>query len=109
MKQSLILISLLLTTLVFGQNQYDSLWKEVQKLEGEGLTQSALKEVTKIESLARKEKNTPQQIKTLLYKSKYALILEEDAQLSIVSNFKEQIKTASFPEKNILQKILGRV
>ena len=43
-------------------------------------------------------------IKALIYQSKFALTLEENAQLSIVNNFKEEIADAKTPEKNILGK-----
>ncbi|MFV0540051.1 MAG: alpha-2-macroglobulin family protein [Aestuariibaculum sp.] len=94
----------------FAQAQtpnYESLWEQVEKFEIEGLPKSALNVVEDITVLAKKEKNASQLIKTMLFKSKFALILEEDAQLSIVNNFKVEIAASTFPEKNILHSILA--
>ncbi|NNK76344.1 MAG: hypothetical protein HKP42_09825, partial [Maribacter sp.] len=83
--------TLILTVILFSnmaQSQknnesYDQLWKSVQKFEAEALTKSALAVVDKITIKAKREKNSPQIVKSLLYSSKYALTLEEDAQLKI--------------------------
>ena len=88
-------------------NNYEDSWKQVQKFEEDNLPKSALKEVDKIYASAKKENNTPQLIKTLLFKSKYALILEEDAQLNIINTFNTEILTAKFPLKNMLQNVLA--
>ncbi|WP_316930043.1 hypothetical protein [Siansivirga zeaxanthinifaciens] len=67
---------------------YQNLWKRVEQLERDSYTKSALKVVEDISKLALKDKNDPQLIKTMLFKSKFALILEEDAQLKIITDFK---------------------
>ena len=56
-----------------------------------------------------KENNNPQIIKSLFYKSKFSLKLEEDAQLTVINNFKKQISISKFPTKNILQNILANL
>ena len=88
-------------------NDYSKLWKKVEGLEMEGLPKSALKEVEAIQKLALKSDNKTQQIKTLLFKSKYALTLEEDAQLSIITDFKTAISKTETPTKNVLQNLLA--
>jgi hypothetical protein len=88
---------------------YDDLWKRVQKFEESNLPKSALIEVEKIYNNAKQENNAPQLIKTLLFKSKYALILEEDAQLNIINSFKSEISTTEFPTKNILESTLANL
>src|SRR5690606_14528286 len=90
-----------------AQNTYQSLWKQVETLENEGLPKSALTVVNQIETLAEREKNRPQQIKTLLFKSKYALTLEEEAQLNIINRFKVEIETHSLPAKAVLENMLA--
>ncbi|TBN12497.1 alpha-2-macroglobulin [Hyunsoonleella pacifica] len=90
-------------------NNYEDLWKTVEKLEKEGLSKSALKKVEAIALKAIKDENHPQVIKTMLYKSKYALVLEEDAQLNIINNFKAEIAKSEFPTKNILESILANL
>ncbi len=88
---------------------YDLLWKKVQQFEDEALTQSALTVVETIAEKAKKENNTAQIVKALLYTSKYAITLEEDAQLKIVNDFKNQITKNSFPTKNILESYLANL
>ncbi|MFZ3274196.1 MAG: MG2 domain-containing protein, partial [Lutibacter sp.] len=88
---------------------YDDLWKKVQKLEESNLPKSALIEVEKIYAIAKKENNAPQLLKTLLLKSKYALVLEEDAQLNIINSFKKEISAAEFPTKNMLESVLANL
>ncbi|HLT34119.1 MAG TPA: hypothetical protein VKZ98_10045, partial [Aquaticitalea sp.] len=91
-----------------AQNQvYTSLWKKVEKLENEGLPKSALEVVNKIASQAKKDNNAPQQIKTLLYQSKYAMTLDEQAQLKVMADFKNAIATSETPTKNILENMLA--
>ncbi|OBX27141.1 alpha-2-macroglobulin family protein [Gelidibacter algens] len=96
----------------FAQAQsksYENLWKQVEKLDTEGLPKSALEVVEQISKLAVADKNTSQHIKSLLYQSKYALVLEEDAQLKIINNFKSQITTSEIPTKYILENMLANL
>lgn len=111
MKRSLFLFMIILFS-TFSQAQspnYDDLWTKVEKFEVDGLPKSALKSVEDIEKLATKDESHPQLIKTMLFKSKYALVLEEDAQLSIISGFKTKITESEFPVKNILENILANL
>ncbi|KKL84672.1 hypothetical protein LCGC14_1962420, partial [marine sediment metagenome] len=61
-----------------SKDSYDSLWEKVANLEKDELTKSALEQVKIISAKAKKEKNSAQVIKALLFTSKYALILDED-------------------------------
>ena len=105
----------LLTLLLFSQmaqaqkNEptFETLWKQVEKLENEALTTSALKLVSGISEKAKKEKNSAQIVKALLYASKYAMTLEENAQLKIINDFKTEIKKAKSPTKNVLESYLA--
>lgn len=90
-----------------AQQDYANLWKEVETLEKEGLTKSAFQKVSEISIRAKRDGNDTQIIKAFLKKSAYQLILEEDAQLTIVNDLKAEIASQSFPTKNILQNILG--
>ncbi|WP_418602585.1 carboxypeptidase-like regulatory domain-containing protein [Hwangdonia sp.] len=111
MKHTLsILMIILFSNFSQAQNpDYQELWTKVEKLEVEGLPKSALKIVEDISVKAKKDKNHPQLIKTMLFKSKFALVLEEDAQLKIINDFKNEIEQSSFPTKNILENILGNL
>jgi len=86
---------------------FSELWKKVSDFESEGLPKSALKIVESIEKKAKASKNTPQEVKSLLYRSKYALILEEDAQFNVINDFKDAILKSEVPTKNVLQNMLA--
>ena len=92
-----------------AQTNYDALWKQVEAKEIEGLPKSALEIVVQIETKAKAENNASQTIKTLLYKSKFALILEEDAQLKVIKDFKVEISKNSSPTKNVLENMLANL
>ena len=111
MKRSLFIFMIILfSTFSQAQNSnYEDLWTKVEKFEIDGLLKSALKGVEDIEKQATKDENHPQLIKIMLFKSKYALVLEEDAQLRIINDFKKQIELSSFPTKNILENILANL
>ncbi|TXE09811.1 alpha-2-macroglobulin [Seonamhaeicola algicola] len=111
MKNSLLILMILFFANITNaqHNNYEALWLKVEKFEIEGLPKSALKIVNDIALKAKKDNNAPQLIKTLLFKSKFALILEDDAQLSIINDFKTNIETSSFPVKNVLESLLANL
>lgn len=90
-----------------AQNDFESQWDKVRKLENEGLTKSASEVVEVIYQKAVKENLPEQRIKALLYKSKYILMLEEDAQLTIVNRFKTEIENSNGVTKAILENMLA--
>jgi len=99
---------ILFANISFSQNNnYSKLWNEVENFEVEGLTKSALKVLEKIETIATTENNAAQLIKIMLFKSKFMLTLEEDAQLNIIEAFKAEIKKSKAPTKNVLENILA--
>ena len=108
-KLTSILLMILFSTLVNAQENYKDLWDKVHQFELDNLPKSALKVVNTIYEKAEKSNNSPQIIKTLFYKSKYSLTLEEDAQLKIINQFKQQINKSNFPAKNILENILANL
>lgn len=91
-----------------AQNDFENQWKEVTKLENEGLTKSASDLVETIYKKAVKAENKQQSIKALLHISKYMLTLEEDAQLNIVNRFKSEIdSTKNLVTKHLLENMLA--
>ncbi len=112
MKKSALILFMLICFSNFSnaqsQNSYTSMWEQVYQFELESLPKSALKIVEKIYSSAKKENNTIQITKAIIYKSKFALLLEENAQLKIISELKQEIKLAQSPSKNILENILAK-
>lgn len=105
-----LLMLILFANLSFSQDKnYAELWSAVENEEVNGLPKSALKIVETIEAKATANNNKPQQIKVLLFKSKFALVIEEDAQLQIVNAFKDKIKTSTAPTKNVLENVLANL
>jgi len=101
---------LLFAHLAMGQeNNYNSLWKQVEKHESDRMTKSALSVVETIAKKAKADNNSPQAVKAMLYLSKYAMTLEEDAILSIVNDFKSEISKSNFPTKNVLESYLANL
>ena len=106
------LLTLMLLFIAFtvnSQNTYVQLWQKVEKLEVDNLPKSAVAIVNNIYKKATREQNSPQLIKSLFYKSKFSLILEEDAQLKVIHQFKHHIAKSSFPTKNVLENILANL
>jgi len=97
------------TNSLFSQKQNDALWNQVKEYEVKELPKSALQIVDRIYTIATREKNSNQIIKSLIYKSKFSLILNKNAPLSIVQDFKKQIDNSTFPTKNILNNLLGNL
>ncbi|GAA4293482.1 alpha-2-macroglobulin family protein [Aestuariibaculum suncheonense] len=105
-----VLLIMIFTSFNYAQTpSYDDLWTKVDLLEAEGLPKSALKIIETIKLKAEKDNNDAQFIKTMLFKSKFALILEEDAQLNIINDFKAEITQREFPTKNILESLLANM
>ena len=109
-------LHLILSIFMFAQfgnaqqkDSFESLWEQVEKFENEDMSKSALKLIETISKKARLENNETQIIKSLLYKSKFVLILEEDAELNIVNDFKAEIAIAEGASKNILHNYLANI
>ena len=111
-KLALLIGFILLTQFVQAQErsrEYEKLWTKVENYELNDLPKSALALVDSIATKAKREKNSAQTVKTLLYTSKFAMVLEEDAQLKIVNDFKTEIARTKFPTKNILENYLAKL
>ncbi|MDC1504875.1 MG2 domain-containing protein [Winogradskyella sp.] len=91
-----------------AQDDFNNQWKAIEKFEQEGLTKSAADQVDVIYTNALLQNNKQQRIKALLYKSKYLLTLEEDAQLKIVNLFISEIETSKdIVTKHVLENMLA--
>ncbi len=88
---------------------YDAQWETVDLLESEGKPKSARLEVEKIYAKASQNENAPQIYKSLYYLSKYELQLEEDAALTIVKKYKNEIEKAQTPSKQLLESALANL
>ncbi|MCI2229801.1 MG2 domain-containing protein [Polaribacter sp. MSW13] len=104
-----LLMIIFFSSITNAQEDYKALWLKVEKLEVAHLPKSALKIVEEIYAKAAKDNNSAQLIKSLFYQSKFALILEEDAQLKVIQQFKKHISKSEFPTKNVLENVLANL
>src|ERR1700730_12086109 len=85
-------------------------WKRIDSLIGsKGLTQSALQEVNKLYLIAKKEKNDPQIIKTLVYQLGLEGNKEEDAALKSIFRVEREIAGAREPARSILHSMEAEI
>jgi TonB-dependent SusC/RagA subfamily outer membrane receptor len=106
----LICFVMVLTYPATGQyNFYSIRWSEVYKNEMKDLPQSALKIVDTIFYQAKKEKNITEITKALLYQSKFALTLKENAEVEVVEKFKKEIQGSNAPLRNVLESMLAQI
>jgi len=104
-----LILSFVITTSIAQDLAYKDQWKKVENFELKDLPKSAFAEVNLIYNKAKKDNNSDQIIKTLIYKSKFTLVLEEDAQLKIISDLKKEIRETDIPTSNILESILAKL
>jgi len=104
-----ILILFMINQHIMAQTNYETLWKSVTKLENDGKTKDAKSAVESIIEKARKDKNTSQTVKALLYKYRYTMTLEENSELAIVNDLKAEITKSSGTDKAVLQSILAEL
>ncbi|MFN3939091.1 MAG: alpha-2-macroglobulin family protein, partial [Chitinophagales bacterium] len=88
---------------------YEKEWKKVEKLESEGLPQSALQIVEKILSYARTDRNENQLVKALIYKAKFIAQTEEDGSVQAIQILENEIAKATFPLQNILYSLTAEL
>lgn len=104
MKQALLLLLLFFSLSVFSQD-YTVQWEKVMEHEAEGEIKSADSITEAIYNLAKKDKNEPQLLKAFFFRSKYLQVLDEEAQVKIVSNLQAEIKTVTAPTKAIMESL----
>ncbi len=101
--------SFLIVTAQKPTNNYNMQWKKIDELVSKGLTKSALTEVDKIYTAAKKSNNNPQVIKSLLYKITLKQNIEEDASVKSIDTLEDEIKSSKEPAKSILQSITAEM
>ncbi|MFA7687191.1 MAG: alpha-2-macroglobulin family protein [Moheibacter sp.] len=113
MKNILFLLLIFICSFSFAQKKfdYDSKWKAIDKQEQEGLLKNLLPEVNAIYQNAKKDKNSQQIIRALLYQSKIAMVTsdDEDVEIQIVENFEKEIAEAKGIDKSVLQSMLAEM
>ncbi|MAO49578.1 MAG: hypothetical protein CML16_01695 [Pusillimonas sp.] len=102
MKNVIFTLFLLVSFTVIGQD-FEQNWKNVIEFEETGSIKSANDEVAKIYKKAKRKNNDLELIKTFFFRAKYMQVLEEDAQVKIISELKSDIATVSEPGKSLLE------
>ncbi|RMG77396.1 MAG: alpha-2-macroglobulin, partial [Bacteroidetes bacterium] len=90
-------------------DDYAAAWKVIDSLESRGLPKSALEKVLVLLDKAKKEKNTPQIAKCLIYRAKYESQLEEDGIVKAIQKWSEEIEEAEGPLRALLQSMLAEL
>ncbi|MDW8230648.1 MAG: MG2 domain-containing protein, partial [Saprospiraceae bacterium] len=90
-------------------DDYADEWAKIDSLEKKGLPKSALERTEALYARAKADRNTPQIIKALLYRGKYITQLEEDGFEKAIALLEQEEKTASEPERSVLQSLLGEL
>lgn len=78
-----------------AQDKYAELGFRIDSFANVGLPKSALQQVDKLDSLARKNNNAPQQIRAVVYRMTFQSYLEENALVAIISRLKTDIDRAT--------------
>lgn len=96
---------------VYGQKNdfYSKHWSNVYKCELKELPQSALAVVDSIYIKAKRDKNVQELIKALIYQSKFAIHLQENAEVSVINKLEQEIEQSERPLKNLLESVLANI
>lgn len=86
---------------------YEVQWKKVEEYVKKNLPASALTEVKKIYTLAKKEKQDAQVIKSLLYITDLQSQIREDNEVLSIGELEKEVTGASEPLKSLLYSIIA--
>lgn len=88
---------------------FENAWELVSRLEIQGLPKSAMAKVDSIYSAAKKANAKDQVLKSVIYQSKFILLLEEEAQQKVITKLQSELAVSQTPERNILDGILAKL
>ncbi len=95
---------------VMINSNYESLWGRVNKAEEASLPQTAAENVEIIYQQALKEKNSPELIKSLIYKIKYELVVDKDRFPQLLSEIEQYTKEdQDVVEQSLLYSMLAQL
>jgi len=86
---------------------YKNKWKEVDNFFKKGLPKSANKDIELIYRRSKKENNSAQFIKSLIYKMKYNQNVEEESVVKINNFLREELKQSEFPVTPVLHSLIA--
>ncbi|MBI1782886.1 MAG: hypothetical protein HYR66_16200, partial [Sphingobacteriales bacterium] len=90
-------------------NDYKSQWKKIDDLVEKGMTKTAITEVKKIYTLAKKENNDAQLIKSLMFQSMLSEQVDENAGINSIKAMEAEVAAAKQPAKSLLQSMTAQV
>ncbi|MCD4773331.1 MAG: hypothetical protein K8R41_08125, partial [Bacteroidales bacterium] len=90
-------------------DNYEKAWKKVDSFVEKRLPKSALKIVEEIYKKAKKENNSPQFIKAVLYRMSLQSDFQEDILVKTIIDIKDEIEKSGEPEKQIFHSMLAEV
>ena len=93
-----------------SMNKYEQQWKQIEAFDKQDLPQSAAKVVDDILQKAISEKNTPQVIKSLIYKNKYKITINNGENTQIFSDLESLLaETTDTADKALLHSMLAEL
>ncbi|MGZ3830284.1 MAG: alpha-2-macroglobulin family protein, partial [Mucilaginibacter sp.] len=107
--KKILFVLLLMVPVCLRAQNIETITNKIDSLVNIGLPKSALAEVDKLDNLARKTNNTPQQVKAAIYRMTLQSYLEENALVAIIATLKTEIKQADVPVKPVLQSVLANM
>ncbi|MDX1666320.1 MAG: MG2 domain-containing protein, partial [Saprospiraceae bacterium] len=84
-------------------------WEKIDSLAEKRLPRSALREVNQLLEKARKQDLPAQVVKCIMYREQFQVQLEEEGQVKAITRLEEEIATAGFPERPVLQSLLAEM
>lgn len=90
-------------------DEYKTQWKKIDELVEKGLTKSAIAEVKKIYTLAKKDNNDAQLIKSLMFESMLSEQMDENASINSIKKIEEEASAAKQPAKSLLQSMTAQL
>lgn len=88
---------------------YDDLWGRVEAFENQGLYKSALGVVDTIFTAARRDKNAPQIVKSVIFRMKYNSYLEEEDFVMALAELNALSEEEHFPIKQLIHSVTADV
>ncbi len=86
---------------------YNTMWKNVQDAESNGLPETALKIVNEIYAKAQGEKNAAQLVKSVIHIIKYSKYEDEDGFAKNIQRLENECLKADFPAKPLIYSMLA--
>ncbi|QZT38283.1 hypothetical protein K5X82_05110 [Halosquirtibacter xylanolyticus] len=108
-KHILLLLILFHFSFSYAQNSTLATWKQVEKYELKGQVKDAEQLVEKILTSARSNDQPDQIIKAFIYKSKFALLVNDKNLIEVLKDLEIEIAGASFPTKQLLHYVYGNL